>query len=123
MKNNTFSKIGVMVGVGVFALGLVFFPGPAFAVEEVRIVIKDHMFLPSEVKVPSGTKIHLIVVNEDATPEEFESHSLNREKVIRGGKTATIKLPKLKPGRYEFFGEFHPKTAQGVLIVEEKSEE
>ena len=110
--------------VWAFFFAFLFLPvQPALAVEEVRIVIKDHMFSPSEVKVPSGTKIHLIVVNEDLTPEEFESDSLNREKVIRGGQTATIKLPKLKPGRYEFYGEFHPKTAQGVIIAEEKSAE
>lgn len=110
--------------IGAFFFAGLFLPAqPALAVEEVRIVIKDHRFLPSEVRVPSGTKIHLIIVNEDLTPEEFESDSLNREKVIRGGQTATIKLPKLKPGRYEFYGEFHPKTAQGVIIVEEKSEE
>lgn len=119
----TFQILGEVFGSGILVLGLILFPGTASAVEEVRIVIKNHMFSPSEVKVPSGTKIHLIVVNEDVTPEEFESHSLNREKVIRGGKTATIKLPKLKPGRYEFFGEFHPETAQGILIVEEKSGE
>ncbi|HEY5649435.1 MAG TPA: cupredoxin domain-containing protein [Nitrospiria bacterium] len=101
-----------------FAAFLLFPVHPAHAVEEVRIVIKDHKFEPSEVRVPAGVKINLIVVNEDPSPEEFESHSLNREKVIQGGKTATIKLPKLKPGKYDFFGEFNPETAQGVIIAE-----
>lgn len=123
MKKTIIQKMSVLAGAGIFALGLLFLSGTASAVEEVRIVIKDHKFSPSEVKVPPGVKVHLIVVNEDPTPEEFESHSLNREKVIRGGKTATIKLPELKPGRYEFFGEFHPETAQGVVIVEEQTAE
>lgn len=32
--------------------------------------------------------------------------------------TARIFVGPLKPGRYPFFGEFHEKTAQGVLIAE-----
>ena len=52
---------------------------------EVRLVIRDHRFVPTELKVPANTKIKLMVVNQDATPEEFESHELNREKVVTGG--------------------------------------
>jgi hypothetical protein len=86
--------------------------------QEVRIVIKDHQFFPSEVKVKANTKIKLLVSNEDTTAEEFESFSLNREKIIRPGQTATITLPPLKPGIYDFFGEFNPKTAKGRIIAE-----
>lgn len=85
---------------------------------EVTLVIKDHRFEPAEVKVPSGQKIKLIVHNQDSTPEEFESHSLNREKVIPGGQKATIFIGPLKPGRYSFYGEYNEKTAQGVVIAE-----
>jgi len=73
---------------------------------------------PAEVKVKAGEKIKLIVDNQDSTPEEFESHSLKREKVIPGGQKATILIGPLKPGRYTFYGEFHEKTAQGVVIAE-----
>lgn len=85
---------------------------------EVTLVIKDHRFEPAEVKVPSGQKVKLIVDNQDSTPEEFESHSLNREKVIPGGQKATIFIGPLKPGRYSFYGEYNEKTAQGVVIAE-----
>jgi hypothetical protein len=85
---------------------------------EYKISIKNHMFEPAELKVPADTKLSLLVKNEDPTPEEFESHDLKREKVIKGGKEATILVGPLKPGRYTFFGEFNEKTAQGVLIVE-----
>ena len=81
------------------------------------ITIKDHKFHPAEVLVPAGKKVKLLVKNEDRTPEEFESYSLNREKIIGGGKQAIIYVGPLKPGKYKFFGEFHEKTAQGVLIA------
>jgi hypothetical protein len=90
----------------------------AGAPPEVRLVIRDHRFVPAQVVVPANTKVKLIVVNEDATPEEFESHQLNREKVVLGGGTIPVYVGPLKPGRYPFFGDFHPETAQGVLLVQ-----
>jgi hypothetical protein len=82
------------------------------------LVIKDHRFQPVELTVPAGKKIKLLVENRDATPEEFESHDLNREKVIAGLSTATIFVGPLAAGRYRFFGEFNEKTAQGVIVVQ-----
>lgn len=81
------------------------------------IVIKDHRFQPAELAVPSGKKIKLVVDNQDATPEEFESHELNREKVIAGHSSATIFIGPLQPGRYPYFGEFHADTAKGVIVA------
>ena len=86
--------------------------------KEIAIRIKDHRFIPAEVKVPAGEKLKLVVSNEDKTAEEFESKSLKREKVIQGGATATIVVGPLKPGKYPFFGEFNEATAQGVLVAE-----
>ena len=85
---------------------------------EIRLVIRDHRFVPTELKVPANTKIKLMVVNQDATPEEFESHELNREKVVTGGGTIPVYVGPLRPGRYPFFGDFHAETAQGTLIAE-----
>jgi hypothetical protein len=85
---------------------------------EYTLVIRDHRFEPAELRVPAQQKIKLVVHNQDATPEEFESHELNREKVIAPGAKATIFVGPLKPGRYPFSGEFNEKTARGVLIAE-----
>ena len=94
-------------------------PLSAFAEDDVySLVIKDHRFQPAEISVPSGKKIKLLVENQDATPEEFESHSLNREKIIAGKSKATIFIGPLSPGRYTFEGEFNAKTAQGVIIAQ-----
>ncbi len=83
----------------------------------VNIVIRDHLFYPSELEIPAHTKIKLVVKNEDSTPEEFESYELNREKIILGNKQAIIFIGPLKPGEYPFFGEFNILTAQGKLIA------
>ena len=91
---------------------------PAFADEPTfTLVIQDHRFEPAELTIPAGTKVKLVVENRDATPEEFESHELNREKVVAGKSSATIWIGPLKPGRYPFFGEFNEKTAQGVIVA------
>lgn len=85
---------------------------------EVRIVIKNHRFDPSEIEVPAGRKIKLVVVNDDPTPEEFESVGLRVERVIQGGKTTEFLINPLRKNRnYSFFGEFHQDTAKGRLIV------
>lgn len=94
-------------------------PGASFSadVEPYTIVIKNHRMVPTELEIPAGKKIRLVVDNQDSTPEEFESHSLNREKIIPGNSKATIYIGPLKPGTYEFFGEFNEATAQGRIIV------
>jgi plastocyanin len=95
------------------------FPALSFAADlEFALVIKDHRFTPAEIKVPAGQKVKLIVDNQDATPEEFESHDLNREKVIAAKTKATIFIGPLKAGRYSFIGEFNEATAKGVVIAE-----
>lgn len=85
--------------------------------DEFKVVIENHKFEPSEVTVPAGRKVKLVIENRDATPEEFESHSLNREKVIAGKSTATIFVGPLKPGSYSFVGEYHEKTAKGTIVA------
>ena len=82
------------------------------------LIIKDHRFQPTEIIVPSGKKIKLLVENQDATPEEFESHSLNREKIIAGKSKSTIFIGPLSPGRYTFEAEFNAKTAQGAIVAQ-----
>ena len=85
---------------------------------EFTLVIKDHYFVPSELRVPAGQKVKLIVENQDATPEEFESHELNREKIIAPKSKVSIFIGPLKAGKYPFFGEFNQATARGVVIAE-----
>jgi plastocyanin len=84
---------------------------------EAHLLIREHKFEPAELTVPAGRKIKLLVENQDATPEEFESNELNREKIVVGKGTIVVFLGPLDAGRYPFFGDFHQETAQGVLIA------
>ena len=102
--------MGVLVWVPVLAL--------AANIPEFTVTIKDHHFDPAELQVPANTKVKLIIDNQDPTPEEFESHDLNREKVIAGNTKTVIFVGPLKAGSYGFAGEFHEDTAKGVLIVQ-----
>jgi hypothetical protein len=85
--------------------------------EEYSIQIKDHRFEPAELTVPAKKKIKLVIENKDATPEEFESYELNREKVITGNGKATIYIGPLSPGKYPYFGDFNQATANGIIIA------
>jgi len=84
---------------------------------EFILKIKDHLFYPAEIEIPANQKVKLIIYNEDQTPEQFDSFDLNREKVIFAGKKSTIFIGPLPQGQYHFFGEFHPNSARGVVIV------
>jgi hypothetical protein len=90
----------------------------ALAEPEALLIIKDHKFEPTEIKVPAGQRIRLTVHNQDATPEEFESHKLNREKIVPPGAKVVIFVGPLKPGTYEFWGEYNEATAKGVVVAE-----
>jgi hypothetical protein len=94
--------------------------GPVGAAEvpEFSLAIESHRFVEAELKVPAGKKFRLVVENRDPTPEEFESYDLHREKIVPGNGRITVYVGPLKPGRYEFFGEFNPSTARGYLVAE-----
>ena len=82
------------------------------------LTIKDHRFTPTEINIPANKRVQITVVNDDPTPEEFESHEMKVEKVIPGKSKGVVRVGPLKPGRYPFFGEFHEATAKGTLIAE-----
>jgi hypothetical protein len=94
-------------------------PAFAFAADaDYTLLIENHRFQPESLVVPAGKKLRLSVENRDATPEEFESHDLNREKVIPANGKAIIFIGPLDPGRYPFIGEFNEKTAQGNIVAQ-----
>jgi hypothetical protein len=102
---------------GLMAVNLAAAGAAAAADPEFKLILKDHKFDPVELTVPAGVKVKLVVENQDPTPEEFESYSLNREKIVPGKGSIVVFVGPLKPGRYEFFGEFNEKTARGALVA------
>jgi hypothetical protein len=100
-------------------LCLALLPSVALTVDlEHTLIIRDHRFEPAEIRIPAGKKIKLLVDNQDATAEEFESHELNREKVVPGKSKLPVFVGPLAPGRYPFYGDFNQQTAKGVIIAE-----
>jgi hypothetical protein len=99
-----------------------FLPRAACAAEpEFLVRIHGHKFVPAEVKIPAGVKVRLVIENQDDSPEEFDSHPLNREKHIPAKSKVTLFLGPLDPGRYAFEGETRGDpgaTAQGILVVQ-----
>jgi hypothetical protein len=108
---------GVVVTAALAVLVAVSVSSAAHA-QEFNLVIKDHRFEPTELRVPAGKRVSIYVSNEDSTPEEFESAALKVEKVIPGKSKALVRIGPLAAGRYEFIGEFHMETAKGVVIAE-----
>ena len=102
----------------ILVLLLLAYAAPALAdPPPVTLVLRDHRFVPAELALPAGVKVEIIVRNEQATPAEFESTSLHREKVVTPGGAISVFVGPLSPGRYEFFDDFNPAT-RGVVVVQ-----
>jgi len=100
-----------------WALVLFFLAGPVLADQpSVAIAIKGRAFVPSELEIPAGTKVKLVIRNQDEMPAEFESSQLHREKVVPGGGVIVLFVGPLAAGKYEFFNDFHP-ASRGHLIA------
>ena len=100
--------------VGLFLLAC---GAPALADDpSFSILMKNNQFIPSEVQIPAGVKVKLVVRNENSTASEFESTQFHREKIVPPGKEITVFVGPLDPGSYEFFDDFHPET-RGHLVV------
>ena len=99
-------------------LALLTLASQAFAAsDEFNIQIKDHKFIPAILEVPAEQKFKLVIENLDETAAEFESHDLNKEKIIMGNKKATLIITPLKAGTYNFFDDFHAKETEGKIIA------
>ena len=105
------------LSIGMAILTTALAPAAHAADPEFTLSIKDHRFEPAELQVPAGVKIRLIVKNLDATPSEFESNELHREKVVSPGQQILVIVGPLDPGTYGFFDDFHQDTGQGKLIA------
>lgn len=81
------------------------------------LTLKGNQFSPKELTIPAGQKIKLIVKNQDATPAEFESSDLNREKLVGGNSEITVFIGPVDAGRYGYFDDFHRDTTTGVIVA------
>ena len=85
---------------------------------ELALTLDQHRFSPEELRIKANAPFVLVITNKDKEDEEFEMSSLRIEKIIPGGKTLQLRMPALKPGTYQFIGDFHEKAAKGRIVAE-----
>ena len=81
-----------------------------------KIEMRDGVILPPRLEVPANTRFKLEISNTGEAPCEFESAELKREKAIAAKSSASLVIPRLDPGEYPFFDDFHP-DAKAVLVA------
>lgn len=92
---------------------------PTLAAEQQFVIhIKDHQFVPAELHVPAGTKVQIIIDNQDDAAEEFESYSLNREKHVPPKSTVELFIGPLTAGRYVYEGEDRETGGKALGVIE-----
>lgn len=84
---------------------------------ELTLILDQHRFNPEQIQVKANTPFVLVITNKDNEDEDFEMAALRIDKTVPAGKTVRLNLPALKPGTYEFVGEFHEKTAKGRILA------
>ena len=80
------------------------------------ITITNHQFDPAELHAPPGRTIAIHVKNLNPIVSEFESSDLHFEKIVPASSEATVYVRPQRPGRYNFYDDFHRDT-QGYLVV------
>lgn len=85
--------------------------------EDYVITINGNRFVPQELMIPANTKVKITVKNLDATPAEFESYDLNREKIVAAHSEIIVFVGPLSPGSYAYFDDFHRDTTKAVITA------
>ena len=113
--NLTFKALG-FAAVAMTFMGLQSAPAMAQKATEISISVKDNKFQPVETEVPANVAVVIKFKNLDTKPMEFESKELRFEKIVPAGGEVTVNVRAQKPGRYEFYDEFHEETTRGALV-------
>ena len=80
-----------------------------------ELSLRDGHFTPSQLVVKAGERFKIVLTNAGQGPAEFESTPLRVEKVLSPGVTTFVVIHPLKPGRYDFFDEFHLDLPGGYI--------
>lgn len=111
--NSIGTRVLLLAVIGTWAGGACWAEDPAVY----ALNIKDGRFDPETIEVPAQRRFKIVITNHGPGPEEFESKELRKESVLAEGVTRSVVFAPLKPGVYSFFGEFHPDTANGRIVV------
>src|SRR5215472_988397 len=108
MKSYRFTPLIVLLLVNLA------FPADGRAAPADEIRFQNHHFTPQTLDVSAGQPLRLKVTNASNETIEFESFKLNREIAMTPGETATVSLPALTPGSYDFYDDFHQDVPEGA---------
>jgi plastocyanin len=114
-KLQTIAVVACVVGLAAFTAAT-----PVARADDTptQINFSNGHFEPASLKIAANTPIKLQVKNQGNAAIEFESFELNRERVVQPGQTITVQLPKLDPGQYHFFDDFHHDVQQGTITAQ-----
>ncbi len=111
-------KLNQMTAHGIAALVfLLAIAAHAKALPTFKLEMKDAQLTPVRIEVPAGQRIKIEITNAGKNAAEFESIPLRKEKVVAPSVTTFVVIKALAPGKYPFFDDFHPNTAQGVIVA------
>jgi plastocyanin len=111
MSERKISNIGLAALFAATVLGLAVHDARADDSVSISLTIKNHQFDPAETHAPAGKQIIFHVKNQN------ESSDLHFEKIVPAGTEAVVYVHPLKPGRYNYYDDFHHAT-QGYLVVQ-----
>jgi len=80
------------------------------------IILKDRAWSPVDLVVPAGQKVKITVKNLNDKPAEFESATLNREKVVTQHGEITVFVGPLDAGHYSYVNDFD-RTTTGTITA------
>jgi hypothetical protein len=102
----------------IVSLFLLLAAAPAHARDAgIDLRFENHRFQPQTLDISSGRPLIINVSNASRETIEFESFKLNREKVVEPGETIKVHLPPLRPGRYDFYDDFHQDVPEGSIVA------
>jgi hypothetical protein len=108
----------IMVRAAGLAVVAVLAAAPARATDLApTIEFHDGTITPLHLDVPANTRFKIVVHNTGKTACEFESHRLHKEKVVAAGRTVSLEVHPLAPGKYDFFDDLHEDAPKGVIVA------
>lgn len=113
MSMQNIMKVCGLIAIVAFAL-----PSCVGAEDTVfNLRFENRRFSPQTFTVPANQPFRIKLLNASKEVIEFESFGLNREKVVGPGETTIIFIPALKPGRYDFYDDFHQDVPEGTILA------
>ena len=89
--------------------------------DAIVVVAKDLKFLQTELTVPAGEPVEIVLDNQEAAPHNIAISDASGASVFTGeivsSKQVTNAVPALAPGTYTFICEVHPDM-KGTITAE-----